>query len=92
MRLESLRAPGFQLPDLVAFNNRVHERIDPIFRRRWVRWLAIVFAAGFVLFAGMWIYFARTIPSSESLLAYQPAVFSRVADSIATRYPSSASG
>jgi penicillin-binding protein 1A len=74
MRFDSLRAPGFPLPDLVAFNNRVHERIDPIFRRRWVRWLAIAFAAGFVLFAGMWIYFARTIPSSESLLAYQPAL------------------
>ena len=37
MRFERLRAPGFPLPDLVAFNNRVHERVDPIFQRRWDR-------------------------------------------------------
>jgi len=74
MRLERLTAPGSQLPDLVAFNRRVLDRIGPWFERRWVRWLGIAIAAGFVLFAGMWIYFARTIPSSESLLAYQPAL------------------
>jgi len=72
MRLESLRAPGIQLPDLVAFNRRVLHRIGPWFERRWVRWLAIALLTGFVLFSGMWLYFARTIPSSETLLAYQP--------------------
>ena len=74
MRFERLRAPGFQLPDLVAFNRRILDRVGPWFERRWVRWIGIVLVAGFVLFAGMWVYFARTIPSSESLLAYQPAL------------------
>ena len=74
MRLESFRAPGFHLPDLVGFNQRVRDRVGPWFEPRWVRWLAIVLAAGFVLFAGTWIYFARTIPSSASLMAYQPAL------------------
>ena len=44
MRLERLNAPAFQLPDLVAFNERVRERLDPWLGRRWVRRLAILFA------------------------------------------------
>ena len=72
MRFERLSAPGGPLPDLVAFNGRVHEWIDPLFQRRWVRWLGIAFAAGFVFFSGVWLYFASGLPSSEKLLAYQP--------------------
>ena len=74
MRFERLRAPALPLPDLVAFNERVHDWVDPIFSRRWVRWLAIAFGSGFFLFACMWVYFASTIPSSQFLLAYQPAL------------------
>jgi penicillin-binding protein 1A len=72
MRFERLSVPRFQLPDLVAFNRRVLERVDPWLQRRWVKPLAVVIAAGFVLFSVMWLYFASGLPSSEKLLAYQP--------------------
>src|SRR5919106_2644163 len=72
MRFERLSAPRFPLPDLVAFNRRVRERIDPWIERRWVRRLGIVLAAGFILFSGVWLFFATGLPSSEKLLAYQP--------------------
>ncbi len=65
-------------PDLVAFNNRVHARVDPWFEKRWVRRLSIASVVGLVLFATMWVYFARSIPSSETLLAYQPPLPSNV--------------
>jgi penicillin-binding protein 1A len=72
MKFERLNVPGWELPDLVAFNNRVHEWVDPIFARRWLRRLAWTLFAGFFLFACIWVYVASTIPSSQSLLAYQP--------------------
>ena len=72
MKFERLNVPEWPLPDLVAFNQRVHERIDPWWQRRWVRWLTWGFAGFFALFAAMWIYFASGLPSSEKLLAYQP--------------------
>ena len=72
MKFERLNVPDWPLPDLVAFNRRVHERIDPLWRRRWVRWITWTFAGLFALVAAMWIYFASGLPSSEKLLAYQP--------------------
>jgi len=71
MRFERLSAPRLPLPDLVGFNERVRSRIGPWLQRRWVRRLAILFAAGFVLFSGVWLYFASGLPSAEKLLAYQ---------------------
>ncbi len=72
MKFERLNAPGWELPDLVAFNNRVHDWVDPLFARRWVRRLAWTLFAGFFLVACIWVYIASTIPSSRTLLAYQP--------------------
>jgi len=72
MKFERLNVPDWPLPDLVAFNRRVHDRIDPWWQRRWVRWLTWAAAALFALFAAMWIYFASGLPSSQTLLAYQP--------------------
>ena len=74
MRSERLSASSSQLPDLVAFNARIRERIDPLLDRKWVRRALYVLVAGFVLFAGMWLYFASGLPSSEKLLAYQPSL------------------
>jgi penicillin-binding protein 1A len=63
---------ALQIPDLVAFNQRVHERVDPWFGRTWVRRLAWA-AAGALLFGSLvFVYFATGLPSSEKLLAYQP--------------------
>jgi penicillin-binding protein 1A len=61
-----------RLPDLVAFNRRVHRRIDPWFAKPWVRRLAWLGAGGFAFFAAIWLFFASGLPSSETLLAYQP--------------------
>ena len=72
MKFERLNVPEWPLPDLVAFNQRVHDRIDPLWQRRWVRWITWAFAGLFALVAAMWIYFASGLPSSEKLLAYQP--------------------
>jgi len=72
MKFERLNVPAWPLPDLVAFNERVHEWVDPWWHRRWVRLIAWAGAALFALFAAMWIYFASGLPSSQTLLAYQP--------------------
>jgi penicillin-binding protein 1A len=72
MKFERLNVPEWPLPDLVAFNERVHAIVDPWWARRWVRFITWAAAALFALFAAMWIYFASGLPSSQTLLAYQP--------------------
>lgn len=72
MKFERLTPPDWQLPDLVAFNERVHEWVDPLWAYRWVRLVAWAGAALFALFAAMWIYFASGLPSAQTLLAYKP--------------------
>ncbi len=72
MKSERLSVPNWPLPDLVAFNNKVHEWVDPWWARRWVRFIGWSGAAFFALFAAAWIYFASGLPSSETLLAYKP--------------------
>src|SRR5215213_7649232 len=72
MKFERLNVPEWPLPDLVAFNRRVHERIDPWWARRWVRFITWAGVALFALVGAMWIYFASGLPSSQTLLAYQP--------------------
>ena len=72
VKLPDLDLSRLPLPDLVAFNARVHDWVDPWFERKWVRrsaWLAL---GGFLFFASVWIWFASGLPSSEKLLAYQP--------------------
>src|SRR5215208_1948763 len=78
MKFERLTVPDWQLPDLVAFNRRVHERLDPWFERKWVRRVAWALAAGLLFFASVWVYFAAGLPSSEKLLAYEPPLPSNV--------------
>jgi penicillin-binding protein 1A len=72
MKFERLTVPSWELPDLVAFNRRVHARIDPWWQRKWIRRVTWTAAALFTLFAGIWLYFATGLPSSEKLLAYEP--------------------
>ena len=72
MKFERLNVPQWPLPDLVAFNERVHGVVDPWWQRRWVRGVTWTFAALFTFFAAMWIYFASGLPSEKTLLAYQP--------------------
>ena len=72
MKFERLNVPEWPLPDLVAFNERVHAIVDPWWERRWVRVIGWGAAGLFALVAAMWVYFASGLPSSQSLLAYQP--------------------
>jgi penicillin-binding protein 1A len=72
MKFERLTVTDWQVPDLVAFNRRVHERIDPWWEHVWVRRITWAAAGMFALVAVMWVYFASGLPSSQSLLAYQP--------------------
>jgi penicillin-binding protein 1A len=72
MKFERLTVPDWQLPDLVAFNRRVHERIDPYWERKWVRRATWTGLGLFTFFSLVWIYFASGLPSSQTLLAYQP--------------------
>ncbi|RIX32001.1 penicillin-binding protein 1A [Sphingomonas edaphi] len=67
MNVQSLR-----IPDFVAFNQRVHQRIDPWFERKWVRRLTWAGVAVFILGSIVFVYFATGLPSSEKLLGYQP--------------------
>jgi penicillin-binding protein 1A len=72
MKFERLPIPDWELPDLVAFNQRVHERIDPLWEHKWIRRITWTGVGLFALFAAVWIYFASGLPSSQTLLAYQP--------------------
>ena len=60
------------MPDLVRFNARVRDRIDPWLKRRWVRRGLWALAAGYVLFVAIWLFFASGLPTSEKLLSYEP--------------------
>src|SRR4051794_38427602 len=72
MKFERLTVPDWPLPDLVVFNRRVHEWVDPFFARRWGRRPAWTTFAGFMLVALMWVYVAPPFPPAQALLAYQP--------------------
>src|SRR2546423_4085803 len=72
MKFERLNVPEWPLPDLVAFNARVHGIVDPWWQRAWVRRTTWATLGLFTLFAAVWIYFASGLPSSQTLLAYQP--------------------
>jgi len=60
------------MPDLVRFNARVRDRIDPWLKRRWVRRGLWALVAGYVLFVAIWLFFASGLPTSEKLLSYEP--------------------
>ena len=67
-----MKLPKYQIPDLVAFNQRVHDRLDPWFENKWARRGAWGLFGGLMLMALVFVIFATNIPSSEKLLAYQP--------------------
>jgi len=49
-------------------------------RRRWVRWLAILLSLPIIAYAILWLIFARNLPSAESLLNYEPVLPTYVRD------------
>ena len=78
MKFERLTVPDWPLPDLVAFNERVRGVLDPWWQRVWVKGshrLGVIAALFVLMFSGlMWMLFRkRSLPSSQTLLAYQAA-------------------
>jgi len=67
-----MQFPKYQIPDLVALNQRVHERVDPWFENKWVRRLSWTAVGGTLFMALVFVWFATGLPSSDKLLAYQP--------------------
>jgi penicillin-binding protein 1A len=67
-----MKFPKYQIPDLVAFNQRIHDRVDPWFERTWIRRLSWAAVGGTLFVALVFVWFATGLPSSERLLAYQP--------------------
>ena len=65
---------ALSMPDLPRFNARIRERLDPLFKRRWVRRGAWALVAGYVLFIAIWLFFASGLPSSEKLMSYEPSL------------------
>jgi penicillin-binding protein 1A len=49
-------------------------------RRRWVKILAILLSIPFLLYFLLWLIFARTLPSADTLLTYQAPLPSQVRD------------
>jgi penicillin-binding protein 1A len=78
MTSERMSVSNMRWPDLVSFNRRVHQFIDPWFARRWVRRAAWVGLGGFLFFSLVWVAFSAGLPTSDKLLAYQPPLPSNV--------------
>jgi penicillin-binding protein 1A len=76
--MPSLATPRFAIPDLVAFNARVRARLDPWWERRWFRRLTWAAVVAFLIGTLTFVYFAAGLPSSATLLAYQPPLPSNV--------------
>src|SRR5688572_20926981 len=49
-------------------------------RKRWVKFLAILLALPFIAYFILWLLFARGLPSVESLLNYEPVLPTYVRD------------
>jgi penicillin-binding protein 1A len=67
-----MKLPTIQTPNLVVFNHRVHQWVDPYFDNKWVRRLSWGAFGALMFGAVVFIVFAINLPTSEKLLAYQP--------------------
>src|SRR3954470_11650731 len=59
---------------------RLRDGARAAWRKRWVRWLAILLSIPFILYFLLWLLFARGLPSAETLLTYQPPLPTEVRD------------
>ena len=67
-----MKMPAIPMPDLVAFNSRVHARLDPWRERRWFRYLFYLFVAGAIAVAILWAFLSANQMSREEILNYEP--------------------
>ncbi len=77
-RLTLRRGPLARFTD---FTRSLGERAEPfsrrwraIWRKRWVKLLAVLALLPVVAYGLLWVAFARDLPSADSLLNYQPAL------------------
>src|SRR3954470_5016440 len=59
---------------------RLRDGARAAWRKRWVRWLAILLSIPVILYFVLWLLFARGLPSAETLLTYQPPLPTTVRD------------
>ncbi|WP_246333083.1 penicillin-binding protein 1A [Sphingomicrobium lutaoense] len=69
-----MKIPSIPLPDMEAFNARVHARLDPWREKRWLRWAFWLGFAGLMALSILWIVFSHDVMSEEEILAYRPAL------------------
>jgi penicillin-binding protein 1A len=69
----TLRRPTGRLGGVLAFARRA-------WKKRWVKVVAVLAALPFILYAVLWILFARGLPSAESLLNYEPVLPTYIRD------------
>lgn len=66
--------PSIPMPDLVAFNNRVHARLDPWREKKWVRVLFWMALAGLAILSLSWAYLSKDLLTEDEILNYRPAL------------------
>lgn len=72
-------APNFRL-HLRRDTNAVRLWFAERWHRRWFRWLIYAAGAGVLLFALLWVVFARNLPSVDQLRDYEPPLPTTVRD------------
>src|SRR6187551_3213386 len=58
----------------------VRDTVGRAWKKRWVRWLAVLLSLPFIAYFILWLIFARNLPSAESLLTYEPVLPTYVRD------------
>ncbi|HMJ93257.1 MAG TPA: transglycosylase domain-containing protein, partial [Allosphingosinicella sp.] len=53
-------------------DSRLAARARDAWERRWVKLLAVILLSPVLLYILLWLTFAQSLPSAESLLTYQP--------------------
>src|SRR5688572_7061017 len=61
-------------------DSRAGAFVRDAWEKRWVRVLAILAASPFLLYMLLWLIFAQSLPSAESLLTYQPPLPTNLRD------------
>lgn len=65
-------------PAWVDQHHRMADRLHGLWARRWFRRAVYLLALGYMAFILVWVVFAAGLPSSRTLLAYQPPLPSNV--------------
>lgn len=61
-------------------SGRLRESLGAVWKKRWVKVLAVLLALPVLAYFILWAIFARDLPSAESLLNYEPALPTYVRD------------